>query len=162
MKYDIYYVVIHHSVYIHRFMIIFSDIYECAACYLHRRAYQQSVKSDLQAISTVHNLLESATSFQDQTRTDLSALHTPAEGRGHSDNVNPNLNRYRNMWQAAYITVVSKLRHQKYLRAEWERCVCVCVPVSVCVCVCLSVSVCLCLCVCVCLCVSVYVVHVSI
>jgi hypothetical protein len=77
-------------------------------------------------MSTVHHLLKSAIDLQDETHSKLHALHVPVEQHFHAENINPNSNRFRSMWQAAYITVSTKLRHQKLQRAEWDRCVIVC------------------------------------
>lgn len=78
------------------------------------------MNKDLDVNASVSKLVESAHCLQDQTKHGLASLAT-CEKHEHKDNVNPNRNKYRIMWQAAYSAVMSKLKLQKEMRAKWAR-----------------------------------------
>lgn len=53
---------------------------------------------------------------------DISAdLHQKSGRYQYEDTLNPNRKRYRLLWQAAYAAVLSKIREQRDLRAEWSK-----------------------------------------
>ena len=90
--------------------------------FLYHRNYKEHLTSDSNDISSVHHLLESAIDLQDQAQVKLHSLQAPdARNRVYADNINPNSNRYRSMWQAACAAVMARVAEERRLRAEWQK-----------------------------------------
>ena len=88
--------------------------------YVHSNQECEVNTRSVREIKDAVRFIESAIELQDQAVNDLSSL-SGGKKSIHQDNINPNTNRYRILWQAAYATIIQKIRHEKFIRAKWAK-----------------------------------------